>query len=155
MALKASRSIFTSQPVIGKVGNTGLTGAPCVLRSGRQDTRVRFAAAPQQNRHRLSTMRTPDGQSNYPVQVRNNPHSQGGGFAYRPQSTNPVIRAFYRLQPNCNSIYNSERFLSIILYQRGKSLRVSFHQSQKSCQNSRFYARCGYLFIHRNLACIN
>ncbi len=46
MALKASRSIFTSQPVIGKVGNTGLTGAPCVLRSGRQDTRVRFAAAP-------------------------------------------------------------------------------------------------------------
>ena len=26
MALKASRSIFTSQPVIGKVGNTGVTG---------------------------------------------------------------------------------------------------------------------------------
>ena len=131
----------------------------CVPRHGLETRcpriNARIRGIKNVDRQRLSTMRTPDGQSNYPVQVRNNPHSQGGGFAYRPQSTNPVIRAFYRLQPNCNSIYNNERFLSIILYQRGKSLRVSFHQSQKSCQNSRFYARCGYLFIHRNLACIN
>ena len=35
----------------------------------------------EMNHQRLFILRTPDGQSNYSVQVRNNPHSQGGGFA--------------------------------------------------------------------------